>query len=193
MHYSFIPSSFFWILSTVGRPPMVYATPFASLFIYWSFSISCTWFFLRSWRYIIIYFMATSQNIIYILLISFINRSLTGIRSNRKLPPLLLLFTNFEYMYLTTLSYEYNPPLNSVQLMVSKVLIFHENIELIPFGDWYDLSTGNNHPTKHITLILVGISVINQPDLVEVAKKDWAWGTNTSSLFLRSVQNVWHQ
>ena len=56
--------------------------------------------------------------------------------------------------------------------MVSKELIFHENKELIPSGDWYDLSTGNNDPTKIITLILVGIPVINQPDLVEVAKKD---------------------
>ena len=103
-------------------------------------------------------------------MISFTNISLTGIISDSKLPPLLLLYTTFEHMYLTTLSYEYNPPLNSVKLMVSKVLTFLVNIELIPSGDWYDLSTGNNYPTKHIALFLVGIPVIYQPDLVEVAK-----------------------
>ena len=75
-------------------------------------------------------------------------------------------------MYLTTISYEYNPPLNSVQLVVSKVLTFHENTELLPSGDFYDLYTGNNDPTEHITIILVGITIINQPDLVEVAKED---------------------
>ena len=102
------------------------------------------------------------------------NRGLAGIISDRKLPPLLLLFTTFEHMYLTTLSYEYNPPLNSVQLMVYKVFIFHENTELLHSGDCYDLYTGNNDPTEHITLILVGIPIINQLDLVEVAKEDWA-------------------
>ena len=100
------------------------------------------------------------------------NRSLTGIRSDCKLPPLLLLFTIFEYMCLTTLSDESNPPLKSVQLMVSKVLMFHENTELLPSSDCYDLYTGNNDPTKHITLVLVGIPVRNQPDLVEVTKED---------------------
>ena len=69
-------------------------------------------------------------------------------------------------MCLTTLYDESNPSLNSVQLVVSKVLIFHENIELLPSGDFYDFSTGNNDPTEHITLVLVGIPVINQPDLV---------------------------
>ena len=56
--------------------------------------------------------------------------------------------------------------------MVSKVLMFHENTELLPSGDYYDLYTVNNDPTKHIMLVLVGIPIINQPNLVEVAKKD---------------------
>ena len=55
--------------------------------------------------------------------------------------------------------------------MVSKVLKFHENTEILPYGDCYDLSPGNNDPTKHITFLLVVIYVINQPDLVEVAKE----------------------
>ena len=55
-------------------------------------------------------------------------------------PPLLLIFTIFEHMCLTTFYDGSNPPLNTVQLMVSKVLMFHENTDLIPFGDSYDLS-----------------------------------------------------
>ena len=172
---------------------MAYATPFPSIFIYLSVSVSCrAGFFLRIWKSTIIYFMATSQQIIYILFISFMNRSLTCIGSNSKLPPILLLFNIFKNMCLTTLSDEYIPPKNSVQLMVSKFLIFHENTELLPFGNCYDLSSGNNDPTEHIMLVLVGIPVRNKPELVEVAKEDWAWGINTSSLFSRSVRNVRH-
>ena len=72
-------------------------------------------------------------------------------------------------MCLTTFYDEYNPSLKSVQLMVSKVLMFHKNIDLLPSGDFYDLYPGNNDPTKHITLFLVEVPVRNQPDLVEVA------------------------
>ena len=75
-------------------------------------------------------------------------------------------------MCLTTLSDEYNLPLNSVQLMVSKVLMFHENTELLPSGDCYDLSPGNNESTEHIMIVHVGKSFRNQPNLVEVAKED---------------------
>ena len=57
---------------------------------------------------------------------------------------------------------------------LSPVLMFHENTELIPSGDCYDLYPVNNNPNKHIMLVLVGIPVINQPNLVEVAKKDRA-------------------
>ena len=65
-------------------------------------------------------------------------------------------------MCLTTLSDEYNPSLTSVQLMVSKFLVYHENTYPFPFVDYYDLSTGTNDTT--ITLVLVEIIVINQPD-----------------------------
>ena len=55
--------------------------------------------------------------------------------------------------------------------MVSEVLMFNENTELIPYGDSYDVSTGNNDPTMRSTLLLVGITVINQLGLVEAAKE----------------------
>ena len=74
-------------------------------------------------------------------------------------------------MCLATLSDESNPPLNSVQLMVSKVLMFHENTELLPSSECYDLSPGNNDPTETITVVLVWIPVINQHDVVEVDRE----------------------
>ena len=95
-----------------------------------------------------------------------------GIGSNRNLPHLLLLLATLEHMCHTTFSYECNPPLNAVQLMVSKVLIFHENTELLPSVDCYDLYPGNNDPAEHTTIVLVGIPVRNQTDWVEVAKED---------------------
>ena len=128
-------------------------------------------FVLGSRKSIIIDFMAISQKIIYTLLSSFMNRRLTGIRSDRNLPPILLLFDVLEHMCLTTFSDETNTSLKSVQLMVTKVLMFHENTELLPSGDRYDLSLGNNESTKHITPVLVGIPVRNQPDLVKVSKE----------------------
>ena len=116
--------------------------------------------------------MENNQKIIYILLISFMSRNLTGIESDCKISPLLLLFPIFEHMCLTNLSGESNKPLNSLQPMVSKFLMFHENTELLPSSDCYDLSPGNIDPTEHIMLVFVGITIRNQPDLVEVAKED---------------------
>ena len=98
------------------------------------------------------------------------NRSLTGIALGRNLPPLLLLFTILECMCLTTFSDDSNPLLNRVKLVVSEVLIFHENIELFPSGDSYDISPGNNYPTKRITLVLVGMPIRNQLGWSEVEK-----------------------
>ena len=72
------------------------------------------------------------------------NKIIAGIGSNFNLPPLLLLFNILKYMGINTFSDESNPPLNTVQLMVSKVLIFHENIEVLPSVDCYDLYPGNN-------------------------------------------------
>ena len=98
------------------------------------------------------------------------NRSLTGIIFDRNLPTLLLLFIIFKHMCLNKFSDEYNPLLNEVQLMVSEVLMFHENIELLPSGDSYDISPGNNETTKHIKFYLVGIPTINKLVLVEAVK-----------------------
>ena len=142
---------------------MVYATPFPYLFIYWSISISCRdGFVIGGWKSIIIELIAISHEIIYTLLGGCLNRSLTGIGYYRNLPPLLLLLFIFEHIFFTTFFDDSNPPMNTVQLMVSKVLVFHENKELLPSGDCYDLSMGNNDTTKHIMIFLVGISVINK-------------------------------
>ena len=93
-----------------------------------------------------------------------------GIRYNQKFPHILFLFIIFEHMCLATFTNESNPHLNAVQLMVSKVLIFHENTEILPSVDFCYLYPGNNDPTEHINLVLFGITVINQPDWVEMAK-----------------------
>ena len=86
--------------------------------------------------------------------------------------PPLRLFTIFEHIYLNNLSDDSNPPLNAVQLVVSEVLMFHDNTELLPSGDSYDLSPVNNDPIERITLVLVGIPVINQLGWVEVVKEE---------------------
>ena len=59
-----------------------------------------------------------------------------------------------------------------MQLVVTKVLIFHENIELFPSGDSYDIYLGNNEPTERTTLVLVGIPIRNQLGWVEVEKEE---------------------
>ena len=100
------------------------------------------------------------------------NRSLTVIVSNRSLPPFLDIFTIFECICLTNLSDDANPLLNAVQLVVSKVLMFCENTELFPSGDSYDISPGNNDPTNRITLVLVGVPILNQLVWLEVVKED---------------------
>ena len=51
----------------------------------------------------------------------------------------------------------YNPQFDTFQIFVFEVLIFIENMDMIPPGEYYDLSLGNYHPTEGITLVLVGI------------------------------------
>ena len=75
-------------------------------------------------------------------------------------------------MCLNTFSVESNPPLKTVQLMFFKVLMFHENIELLPSGDSYDLSPVNNGPTEGIMLVLVGMPVSNKLGWAEVVRED---------------------
>ena len=73
-------------------------------------------------------------------------------------------------MCLNNFSDDSNPPLNSAQLMVYEVLMFHKNTELLPSGDSYEIYSGNNDPTKRITLVFFGIPVIIQRVWVEVEK-----------------------
>ena len=81
--------------------------------------------------------------------------SLTGIIFGHNLSPLLHFFAIFKYMCLTTFSDESNPLLNELQLMISEVLMFNENIDMFPSDDSYDISPGNTDPTKSIALVLV--------------------------------------
>ena len=57
-------------------------------------------------------------------------------------------------MCLNNFSDDYNPPLNTLKLMVFEFLMFHENTELLPSGESHELSTGDNHPTERIKLVL---------------------------------------
>ena len=83
-------------------------------------------------------------------------------RFDRNLPPLLLIFNIFEHTFITTLSDDYNQLLNSLQLMVSKVLMFHGNKELFPSGDSFYIYPGNSDPTKCIIVVLVWVPIRNQ-------------------------------
>ena len=56
--------------------------------------------------------------------------------------------------------------------MVSEVLIFHEDIELLYSGDSYDISLGNIDTAEWIILVLVVIPVRNKFSWVKVAKED---------------------
>ena len=100
------------------------------------------------------------------------NRSLASIGFDRNLPPFLLLFAIFECMCLTNFSDYSNSLLNALQLVVSEVLMFHENTELFPSGDSYDISPVKNDPTERIPIVLVGITTRNQLVWVEVTKED---------------------
>ena len=152
---------------------MVYATPFLYLFIYWPVTIACrARFVLLSCKSIIINFIAISKKIIYTLSSSCMNRSITFIGYICNLPPLLLILDIFEHTCVTTFYDDTNLHMNTVQLMVSKFLTFHENTELLPSGGCYDISTGNNGPTEHIMHVLFGIPARNQLGFVEVTKED---------------------
>ena len=98
--------------------------------------------------------------------------SLTGILINLHLPLIILLLNIFKHMCLIYFGVYSNQPLNTVKLTVFKDLRFHENTELIPTGKYYGLSIGNNNPTEGLTLVLVGINIINQLGWLEAAKKD---------------------
>ena len=117
------------------------------------------------------------------------NRIITGIKFNRNLLSLTHIFTIFEHMCIYTWYYDYNPLLKAVQLMVSEVLILHENIELFPSGDSYDISLGNNYIKNLTPLVLVRKPIRNQLGWVDVAKEDWSWGTKPY-LFFRGAFEI---
>ena len=71
-------------------------------------------------------------------------------------PPLILLFTIFQHIFINIFSYDSNSLLNAVQLMVSEVLEFHENTELFPSGDSYEISPGNNYSTERNMFVILG-------------------------------------
>ena len=73
-------------------------------------------------------------------------------------------------MCLNNFSDEYNTLMKTVKLIIFEALMFHENTELLPSGESYDLSPGNIELTERITLFLVAIPVINNPFWVEVSK-----------------------
>ena len=62
------------------------------------------------------------------------NSSITGILFDRN-PDLLFIFTIFEHMCLNTLYGDCNSPMNPVQRILSEVLIFHENTEILTSGE----------------------------------------------------------
>ena len=53
-------------------------------------------------------------------------------------------------MWLTIFGFHSNLNLNTVQLTVSKVIIFHENMELLPPGKSYEVSAINIDITEGI-------------------------------------------
>ena len=65
-------------------------------------------------------------------------------------------------MCITNFCVNSNPHFNTMKLAVLEVHMLHENTELLPSVQCYDLSSGNNDPTEVITLVLVGIPDINQ-------------------------------
>ena len=84
----------------------------------------------------------------------------------------ILIFTIFKLMCLATFSDDSNPLLNALKLIVSGVFMFHENTELFPSDDSYDISPGNAEPTERITFVLLRIPIINQLVWVHLAKED---------------------
>ena len=163
---------FFCILSTAWWTNMVYNIPLPSIFIYWPFSITCSVLFvIELWKFIVKNFISIFQKNIYILLIYCINRSRTCIWLDFNFPTLFIVFTVLKHMWLTTFSVNSNQPLNTVRLLVFPFLMLHESIDIIPYGEYNDLSLVNNDPTERITLVLFWITVINQLVWVEIVKE----------------------
>ena len=61
--------------------------------------------------------------------------------------------------------------MNTVQILVLKVLMFHENIELLPPCDSFDLSPGNYDPIEGIKFVPFVISIRNKIVRLEVSNE----------------------
>ena len=57
--------------------------------------------------------------------------------------------------------------------------MFHENKDLLPTGDSYDISPGNYDPTEGIGILLIGTYISNKTRWTEVNNEDQTGGTNT--------------
>ena len=58
-----------------------------------------------------------------------------------------------------------------MELFVFEVHMFHENTELLPSDDSYEISMGDDNINEGITTFLVGISINNQLVWVKVVNK----------------------
>ena len=99
------------------------------------------------------------------------HRILTLVVINHHLPFILFLFNIFKHVGIVSFCVHYNPDLNIFQLRVFEVLVFHENTELLPPGDSYELSPGKYYPTDGTIFFIVGVSIINQLVWVELANE----------------------
>ena len=74
-------------------------------------------------------------------------------------------------MCLNNFSGDFKAPMNAAQLMVYEFLMFHENTDMLPSGDFYDVSLGDIDPAEQIMLVLFVIPLRNQLGWVEKSKE----------------------
>ena len=109
--------------------------------------------------------------VIYILYSCYMNRSITPIEQKFHTTFVVLLFNIFEPTFTRSLFFHYKIPMNTVQLIVFKVLMFYENIGLLPSVDSSEISTGNDDPNEGTTLLLVSIYISNKLVYTEVVNE----------------------
>ena len=91
------------------------------------------------------WFEAIFQKSTYILLIFCMNSSIMENRSNHNLLLFIIILTIFKHTWLTILYVDYNQHLNTLELIVFKVFILHENKDLLNSVNFYDLSPRNKY------------------------------------------------
>ena len=65
-------------------------------------------------------------------------------------------------MWLNNFGIHSKTPLNTLKLTVFEVIIFHENIELLPSCDSSDIYPSNNYTTEGAIIVRVGTPFTNQ-------------------------------